>query len=273
MTQDGSQPDGSAPLNRRDVLRLGAASFGVPLIGLPTTPHAAAGPPPQGKSEATPMSEFPAWKDFPAWEGETYPDHPDPRARTVNNLMFMGLGMHNFAAVHGGQFPAAAIRKGRKASLSWRVAILPYIEQFALYEKFHLDEAWDSPHNVSLLEEMPRVYASVAPRETATYTTHYQWIVGPGSLFGGDDLVMTDVSVCGRPTLMIVEASGSVPWTKPEDLTYDDAKPSFRLGGPFEGGSYATFADGSVRFLSNAHSPETLRALITKRPPSGRDRR
>ena len=205
------------------------------------------------------MSDFPAWDDFPLWEGEDYPGHPDPRARTVNNLKFMGLAMHNFAATNGGRFPAAAIRKGDKAILSWRVAILPYLEQFALYERFHLDEAWDSPHNASLLKEMPRVYAPVTPRETTPLRP--RTINGSsvrGSLFGGDEGTRADVNIFARPTLMIVEAAEPVPWTKPDDLPYDDAKPLPRLGGPFEDGSYAAFADGSVRFLSREHSPETL---------------
>jgi hypothetical protein len=222
-----------------------------------------ADPPARVDADATPLSDFPAWEDFPVWEGETYPGHPDPRARTVNNLMFMGIAMHNFAATNGGRFPAAAIRKG---GLSWRVAILPFLEQFALYERFHLDEAWDSPHNASLLSEMPRVYAPVTPGETTAYTTHYQLLVGPGSLFNGDEGTRAGINNCfARPTLMIVEAAEPVPWTKPEDFAYDDEKPLLRLGGPFDDGSYATFADGSVRFLSTEHSPETLRALITHR--------
>ena len=175
MTQPGSQPDGSAPLNRRDLLRLGAASLGVPLLIPSTTPLAAADRPAQVNAEATPLSDFPV-----SWEGEDYPGHPDPRARTVNNLKFMGLAMHNFTAMNGGRFPAAAIRKGDKALLSWRVAILPFLEQFALYERFHLDEAWDSPHNASLLKEMPRVYAPVAHKDTTPYATLLSRVRRPG---------------------------------------------------------------------------------------------
>jgi hypothetical protein len=269
MTQPNSQPDGQSPVSRRDLLRLGAASLGPPLLGSRATPRAAADQPTRVPADANPMCDFPAWDTFRLWEGEDYPDHPDPRARTVNNLKFMGVATHNFAAIHGGRFPAAAIRKGEKAILSWRVAILPYLEQFALFQKFHLDEAWDSPHNASLLKEMPSTYRPVTPGATPAHTTYYQMVVGPGSLFEYEG-PRIDVNVFARPALMIVEAADPVPWTKPEDLAYDDANPLPNLGGPFDNGSYATFGDGSVRFLNRELSPETLRAIITQRRSTAR---
>jgi hypothetical protein len=229
-------------------------------------PTAAADQPTAVPIEAAPVSDFPTWDAFPEWHGEDYPDHPDPRARTINNLKFMGLAMHNWAAVNGA-FPTAAIHKGDNAGLSWRVAILLYIEQFALYQKFHLDEAWDSPHNASLLNEMPRVYVPVALTDAPTGTTCYQVVVGSGSLFDGDKRVPADIATCSKPRLMIVEAARPVPWTKPEDLLYDDGSLLPRLGGPFENGSYATFANGAVRLLSKAHSPDILHSLITGRRP------
>ncbi len=265
MTQPGSQPNGSVPVNRRDLLRLGAAALGAPLLAPSTTPQAAADQPTPGHAALTPLSDLPAWDTFPEWEGEDYPGHPDPRARTVNNLKFMGVAMHNFAAMNGGRFPAAAIRNGDQALLSWRVAILPFLEQFALYQRFHLDEAWDSPHNLSLLKEMPRVYAPVTPAKTPAYTTYYQRVVGPGSLFDRHEGTRADVNIFGKPALMIVEAAEPVPWTEPEDLPYDDAKPLPGLGGPFENGSYVAFGDGSVRFLRKELSPETFHVLITQR--------
>jgi hypothetical protein len=208
--------------------------------------------------------------DYPTWEGEDYPDHPDPRARTTNNLKFMGLAMHSFTKRNGGRLPAAAICKDEKALLSWRVAILPWLEEFALYERFHLGEAWDSPHNMALLNEMPRVYAPVVPKDTPPYSTYYQGFVGPGSLFDGKDGTrIADVIDGIRPTLMIVEAADPVPWTKPADLPYDDAQPLPKIGGQFEDGAYVGFADGSARFLSRTIAPDTLRTLITQRRRRG----
>ena len=193
------------------------------------------------------------------------PLNSEARARTINNLKFMGLAMHNFAAVNGGRLPAAAIRVGDKPLLSWRVAILPYLEQYALYRRFRLDEAWNGPHNLSLLGEMPRVYAPATHEGTGSYTTYYQGIVGPGSLFDGEEGTrIADVTSEASPTLMVVEAADPVPWTKPEDVPYDEDGPLPEFGGHSSDGVYIGLADGSVRFLSRKLAPGTLRALIRR---------
>src|SRR4051794_6614472 len=133
-------------------------------------------------------------------------DHAEARARTVHNLKFMGWAMHMFTAKNGGRLPPAATRKDGQPLLSWRVAILPFLEEFSLYQRFHLDEAWDSPHNTSLLEEIPRVYAPVTRKETPPHATYYQGVVGPGLLFDGEaGTRIAEFIDAVRPTLMIVE--------------------------------------------------------------------
>jgi hypothetical protein len=197
-------------------------------------------------------------------------DHREARERTVHNLKFIGWAMHNFTRRNGGRLPATAIRNRDTPLLSWRVAILPYLEEVRLYERFHLDEPWDSSHNTSLLEEMPRVYAPVTGKETRPYSTYYQGLVGPGALFDGQEgPEITDFIDAKNPTLMVVEAGDPVAWTKPEDVPYDAAGPLPELGGQFEDGFYVGFADGSVRFLGRRIAPERLRGLITQRRREG----
>src|ERR1700731_3796855 len=80
------------------------------------------------------------------------------RAQCTNNLKQIGLAFHNYHSANNA-FPRAAITdKQGKPVLSWRVAILPYIEQQELYKKFKRDEPWDSPHNKALLKEVPTTY-------------------------------------------------------------------------------------------------------------------
>jgi RNA polymerase sigma factor (sigma-70 family) len=183
--------------------------------------------------------------------------------KSTNNLKQIGLAMHNFAQDRG-NFPPAAIRKDGKPLLSWRVALLPYLDEKALYEKFHLDEPWDSPHNKTLLDQMPDVYAPVLVKDEPKYSTFYQVFAGPSALFGGDDgPKLQDIKDGMANTIMVVEAAKPVLWTRPDDLPFGKEKPLPELGGLFKDGFHAGLADGSVRFINKKVDPDTLRALIT----------
>ena len=197
--------------------------------------------------------------------GEDKAKERKAREQMEKNLKMIGLAMHNVVS-EGQRFPPAAIRsKDGKPLLSWRVAILPYVEQKPLYEKFHLDEPWDSPHNKTLLKEIPSVYAPVVRGAEPRISTYFQVFTGPGTLF--DDKLGTKISDVFdgvSNTLVVVEAATPVPWTKPEDLEYDKDKPLPKLRGQFRDGFPAVFADGSVILLRKSIAPETLRALITR---------
>jgi prepilin-type processing-associated H-X9-DG protein len=189
------------------------------------------------------------------------------RAQCLNNLKQVGLAMHTYASVHGA-FPTPAITgKQGKALLSWRVAILPYIDQQGLYNKFKLDEPWDSPHNKALLMEMPSPYVCPSRAAVEPFTTTYQVFTGRGALFeDGKDTKIADVTDGTTNTIMAVEADRAVPWTKPDDLPFDPAAPPsfFGAGSKHPGGFNALFADGSVRFMKISVGAQTFRALITR---------
>src|SRR5437773_109335 len=106
------------------------------------------------------------------------------RSAVANNLKQIGVAFHNYLSAHG-TFPASAIYgKDGKPLLSWRVALLPYLEKGNLYREFKLDEPWDSPHNLKLLDKMPKVYAPVAG-DAKEYWTFYRVFTGPGTICEG----------------------------------------------------------------------------------------
>jgi hypothetical protein len=135
------------------------------------------------------------------------------RAQCSNNLKQIGLAMHNYASTED-HFPAAAITdKQGKPLLSWRVAILPYIEQQELYNQFHLDEPWDSPHNSALLPRRPATYAcpSFAELSKDPTLTTYQALVGPGTAFENPNgPTVVDIPDGLASTLFVVEALNAV---------------------------------------------------------------
>ena len=91
--------------------------------------------------------------------------------------------------------------------LSWRVAILPYIEEDSLYKEFHLDEPWDSPHNIQLLPRMPRNYKSVGEQPPEPHMTFYRGFTGPGTAFERDGLTLEKDFPNGTDeTVLVVEA-------------------------------------------------------------------
>jgi prepilin-type processing-associated H-X9-DG protein len=187
------------------------------------------------------------------------------RTQDANNLKQMALAMHIHADATRKGFPAAAIcDRAGKPLLSWRVAILPYIEQDQLYRQFKLDEPWDSEHNHKLIPLMPQIYA-VPTAPTPPGETHYRVFVGGGALFDLDKQVRFPQITDGTSnTVLIVETAASVPWTKPDDIAYDVQRPLPKLGRFFPNGYNVAFADGSVRFLSTALPEATWRALITR---------
>jgi prepilin-type processing-associated H-X9-DG protein len=215
--------------------------------------------------QAEPQKQDPAQKKAAA--AKKAEEVRDARAKSENKLKQIALAMHNIASLSEPvRFPGAAIRdKNGKPLLSWRVAVLPYLEQNELYKKFHLDEPWDSLHNKALLKEIPEVYVPVIRTDEPKISTYYQVFTGPGALFENKEgAAFQEITDGTSVTLLVVEAGSPVPWTKPEDITYDKDKPLPKLGRMFRGGFNVAFADGSVRFLSAAIPEQVLRAVITR---------
>ena len=182
----------------------------------------------------------------------------------MNNLKQIGLAMHNYLATHG-QFPARAMAdKEGKPLLSWRVAVLPFLDGQALYNEFHLDEPWNSEHNLKLIPKMPPVFLN--PNLGSTVKTNYLAVAGEGAFFGGKKgLTPQQITDGLSNTVMVVEADAerAVEWTRPQDLDYDAERPLTGLGAIRPGGFNALFGDGSVRFISSTIDEVVWRTLMT----------
>jgi hypothetical protein len=189
-------------------------------------------------------------------------------ARTVsaNNLKQIGLALMNHHAAMK-RFPAAAIRdKDGKPLLSWRVALLPYLEGgLDLQRQFHLDEPWDSENNKKLIDKMPVVFKH--PKVDQPGVTVYQAVVGPHCAFEGNQGTSVKTFTDGTSkTILVVEAAPekAVAWTKPDDWEPDMNNPTAGLGKLFNGVFIVLFADGSVKNISESIDPVVFKAMLTR---------
>jgi hypothetical protein len=185
----------------------------------------------------------------------------------MNNMKQIMLAFHMYHDEKKALPAHASYSPDGKPLLSWRVHVLPYIEQQALYEQFKLDEPWDSPQNRALIAQIPQIYQNPnLPLEAGK--TNYLAVVGEPCIMDGTDKGrgFPHVTDGTSNTVMLVEAAPdqAVEWTKPEDWEYDANNPNAGLGGLRAGGWLAGFADGSVRFTSEQTPADVLKAMFTR---------
>jgi hypothetical protein len=196
-------------------------------------------------------------------------------SRSINHLHMICLALLSYHDAYGSLPPAVVRDKDGRPLYSWRVAILPYLEQDHLYREFKLDEPWDGPNNVKLLAKMPSDYYS--SWTGLSEKTHYLAVVGPGTAFERDGLTWADFGDDRTNTVLVVEATESVPWSKPVDLVYDANGPLPKLGTgmkrpvrfvnrtlSWRPGITFGFADGRARFLDAPIPDTTVRAFFTR---------
>ena len=173
-------------------------------------------------------------------------------------LKQMGLAMHNLHR----SFVAPENREGIR-NLSWRVHLLPFLDQKPLYRRFKFDEPWDSEHNLKLLELMPDIYKS---GDADGALTRFQVLVGPHTLFEEPKKGRLRDCTDGAPhTILVIQAGtgNAVPWTKPHDLTYDPERPIGCIGEVDGGRIECVMADGKPLSVRVDIDPTTFAALAT----------
>jgi tetratricopeptide (TPR) repeat protein len=185
----------------------------------------------------------------------------DSLRRTSNNLKQIGLAMHNFHDTFN-HLPSAdgngEAGAGKKSGLSWRVHILPYLEHAELYTQFHLDEAWDSPHNMALVDQMPDVFKVDGVDEPGQTTVHV--FASANTPFDPEKPIgFRDITDGTSNTILAVVAGPetAAPWTKPGGLALDTANPIGALGTIGEV-FQAVFCDGAVQNVSASIPPQFL---------------
>ncbi|MCL2119015.1 MAG: DUF1559 domain-containing protein [Planctomycetaceae bacterium] len=193
------------------------------------------------------------------------------RMQCTNNIKQIGLALHYHHDSQRTFPPVMTADANGKPLHSWRVLLLPYLEQTALYEQIRLNEPWDSEYNKQFHNRVPSVYQCPDAKGDMTGMTSYSVVVGKECLFDEPNAKKTFAQIIDGTSNMIaiVERKTPVCWMDPtQEITFEKACEGINvsaggLGSPHRGGMNVGLFDGSVHFLSDGIPASVLRALLT----------
>jgi prepilin-type processing-associated H-X9-DG protein len=193
------------------------------------------------------------------------------RSQSSNNLKQIVLAMHNYHDTYRQWPPAYVADENGKPLYSWRVVILPFMEQNALYQQFDKNKAWDDPANLAISQQMVSVYRSPGDETVTPNGTNYFVIVGAQTAFPPDKQIsLADITDGTSNTIAVMELKGIAgSWAAPIDPDMTKISPSLgnapgQMNPVFPGGTNVAMCDGSVRFLSSSIQPNLLQLLILR---------
>ncbi|MFO0902464.1 MAG: DUF1559 domain-containing protein [Pirellulales bacterium] len=211
------------------------------------------------------------------------------RVQSGNNMKMIGLAMHNYHDTYG-NFPlAGSDEPAYGLQMSWRVRLLPFVEQGSMFNQIDFNQPWNAGQNAQFNNSMPNVYQSPAAPPSNSNTVYVALVDSyrappPGGKSNGKPPAANDAqpspifSHDGRATgmariidgtsntLLFVEADAeqAVPWMAPQDIVFDPQQPKRGIGKLHGKGFQVMMADGSVRFVANEVDDQVMRNLVHK---------
>jgi hypothetical protein len=203
-------------------------------------------------------------------------------AQCTNHVRQLMLALHTYHDLHRKFPPAYTTDADGKPLHSWRVLLLPYLEEKALYDQFRLDEPWDSPHNRALAARMPAVYRCPSDRNPNLQQTTYVLVTGKRTAFAGSSAAkLDDMTDRGATFVLIVaeSADSGILWTEPRDVDVSalnqglNAPAGQGLRSAHPGVVIVGYADGRVERLEKGMDPRLLveQARISQQDPPAPD--
>ncbi len=200
-------------------------------------------------------------------------------------LKCLVLAMHNYHDEYQ-RFPSAAgSAEKSRPPMSWRIALLPFLEQQSTFDRYDLSATWDQSPNSALMPVSVDAYRCPAhllatkPKSDDPKYTSFAVPTGPGTVFGEPSqpaMSLKQISDGASNTLLILEACGTnIIWSEPRDIDVLNTPLGVNLAGPSKGlssgtvsgyhvdGAYVAFADGSVRFMPATTNAKVLREQLT----------
>ncbi len=181
-----------------------------------------------------------------------------------NQMKMIALAMHNYHSQFGQLPPAYTTDEQGKPLLSWRVALLPYIEAAHVANEIDPSKPWDAPENMAASQKMPAFFRApnadpnVAPDMSTVFVVRADHSMFPGK----EALQFADIKDGISNTLMLIQLPNhGVPWMKPEDLTPNEI---LKYAETIQGAQviHLGWGDGAVS-TSKSLDPDNFQAMVT----------
>lgn len=188
------------------------------------------------------------------------------REQTRDQLKVLALAALNYSDAFK-SFPVATHGESPEhPAVSWRVAILPFLEEPKLFANYDRSAAWDAPVNREVVQTILGEYVSPRNPDLDAPITNYFAVVGKGFIYDpARATAYRDIRDGASNTVLMVEyVPSEVKWAEPRDLTFEEF--TAYVAGPRDskhGGVFVAFADGSVRTLPEDMPLDMLYALFT----------
>ncbi len=189
-----------------------------------------------------------------------------------NNLKQIGLALHDYHDAYASFPPAHVVDEKGTPLYSWRVLLLPYLEQKALYSEWDATQAWDSPANRRLSDTVLSVYTCPNSTDAGPYT-NYIAPVGSDSVFPGTETItFDDITDPPHQTIMVAEMTGEqIPWAAPFDerISFEAVNSVGAVGSKHVGGMHVLFCDGGAGFVLDTVDATALTNLFNRHDGAG----
>ena len=207
------------------------------------------------------------------------------RTQCVRHVKHMALAMLMYERDHGTLPPAYTVDAGGNPLHSWRVLLLPYLGQQALYDAIRLDEPWDSEHNRQFHGEEVPFYRCPSDAVAQPGQTTYSVVVGPDMPFeAGEGKRLGDFGSHSDDMILLVERARPVCWMDPAQEVPQSAAeqgihrhgshsapaPSDGIASHHPGGALFGLRNGAAEFLSQTTDLELFNQMLRGTHESGR---
>jgi type II secretory pathway pseudopilin PulG len=195
------------------------------------------------------------------------------RAACINNIHQISLALALYEQQYGCLPPAYIADAQGKPMHSWRVLILPFMQEQTLYDRYDLSEPWDGPNNSKLHNTLVPIFSCPSDRKNPGTDTNYVAVVGPGTAWPGATCTSKSLVTDGlsNSILLVEVANSGIHWMEPRDLPVAavsagiNPKSGSGISSAHPGGVIVSLMDWQHIFLSETTPVEVLNALLTIR--------